>query len=118
MGGFISRGTAHILLPCGDRLQEGKKGKKGKKGEKEVGFSFSAKKVFFGKVGLAARMKGRKTRSLERGKMDEKQRRRDRKEGGFSEGTFRTHRGKVEEEIHPGEGNWKREADFASLEKF
>ena len=65
MGGFISRGTAHILLPCGDRLPEGKKGKKGKKGEKEVGFSFSAKKVFFGKVGLAARMKGRKTRSLE-----------------------------------------------------
>ena len=80
-------------------------------------FLFS-KKVFFGKVGLAARMKGRKTRSLERGKMDEKQRRRDRKEGGVSEGTLRTHRGKVEEEIHPGEGNWKKEADFTSLEKF
>ena len=43
MGDFIFRGTAHILLPCGDRLQEGKKGKKGKKGEKEVGFSFSAR---------------------------------------------------------------------------
>ena len=95
MGGFISRGTAHILLPCGDRLQEGKKGKKGKKGEKEVGFSFSAKKVFFGKVGLAARMKGRKTRSLERGKMDEKQRRRDRKEWGFFRGDFSAHIGKT-----------------------
>ena len=40
MRDFIFRGTTHILLPRGDRLQEGKKGKKGKKGEKEVGFSF------------------------------------------------------------------------------
>ena len=29
-GDFIFRGTAHILLPCGDRLQEGKKRKKEK----------------------------------------------------------------------------------------
>ena len=49
MGGFIFRGTTHILLPCGDRLQEGKKGKKGKKGEKEVGFSFLARRFFLEK---------------------------------------------------------------------
>ena len=48
-GDFIFRGTAHILLPCGDRLQEGKKRKKGKKGEKEVGFSFSARWFLFEK---------------------------------------------------------------------
>ena len=36
-GDFIFRGTAHILLPCGDRRQEGKKRKKGKEGEKEFG---------------------------------------------------------------------------------
>ena len=52
---FIFRGTAHILLPCGDRLQEGKKRKKerkrkkGNKGEKEVGFSFSARWFLFEK---------------------------------------------------------------------
>ena len=34
-------------------------------------FLFS-KKVFFGKVGLAARMKGRKTRSLKKGKKTRK----------------------------------------------
>ena len=44
---MIFRGTTHILLPCGDRLQEGKKRKKGKKGEKEVGFSFSARWFLF-----------------------------------------------------------------------
>ena len=54
-GDFIFRGTAHILLPCGDRLQEGKKRKKerkrkkGKKGEKEVRFSFSARWFLFEK---------------------------------------------------------------------
>ena len=54
-GDFIFRGTSHILLPCGDWLQEGKKRKKerkrkkGKKGEKEVGFSFSARRFLFEK---------------------------------------------------------------------
>ena len=49
MGDFIFIGTTHILLPCGDRLQEEKKGKKGKKGENEVGFSFSARRFFLEK---------------------------------------------------------------------
>ena len=116
MGDFIFRGTTHILLPCGDRLQEGKKGKKG---EKEVGFSFSARRFFLGKSGTCSTHEmGGRPDPLQGEKEHQKQRRRDRKEGGFSEGTFRTHRGKVEEEIHPGEGNWKRKADFTSLEKF
>ena len=74
------------------RRKERKERKERRKGSRIFLFS---KKVFFGKVGLAARMKGRKTRSLEREKMDEKQRRRDRKEGGFFRGDFSAHIGKT-----------------------
>ena len=59
------------------RRKEKKEMKEKRKGSRIFLFS---KKVFFGKVGLAARIK--------RGERHQKQRRRDRKEGGFFRGDF------------------------------
>ena len=115
MGDFIFRGTTHILFPCGDRLQEGKKWKKG---GKEVGFSFSARRFFLGKSGTGSTHEGGEDQILEEGEKTKSRGGDIGKKGGFSDRTFSTHRENVGEEIHPGEGNWKREADFASLEKF
>ena len=61
------------------RRKERKEWKERRKGSRIFLFS---KKIFCGKVGLAACMKGRKTRSLKKEKRHENKRRRYRKEGG------------------------------------
>ena len=79
-------------------------------------FLFS-KKVFW-KSGTGSTHEGGEDQILEEGEKTKSRGGDIGKKGGFSDRTFSTHRENVGEEIHPGEGNWKREADFASLEKF
>ena len=64
-----------------------RKERKERKGEKEVGFSFSARRFFFGKVGLAARMKGRTHIGEKRGGKEDSF-------GGFRDCLEEKHRGK------------------------
>ena len=71
------------------RRKERKERKERRKGSR---IFLLSKKVFFGKVGLGARMKGRKTRSLKKEeKRHEKQKRRYRKEGGVFQRGLSTH---------------------------
>ena len=58
MGDFIFRGTTHILLPCGDWLQEERKERKERKKKKGSRIFLFSKKAFLGKGGLATRIGG------------------------------------------------------------
>ena len=95
-----------------------RKERKERKETRKQDFPFQ-QEGFFWKSGTGSRHKSGEDQVLKkRGKTPKAEEEIQERKGGFSEGTFNTHRENVGKEIHPGEGNWKREAGFTSLEKF